>query len=358
MSSTKFFRFPWATSGDKATIPNAVQPSGAVSYSQGFGPDYERNPATDPLAKRVPRDESNQLYYDITDNLRAWQVAGLPEWVTSAQNDGSPVSYPINALVRHDQSGAFRNYLSLVAANTAEPGTDDTKWELQDGFNLSLLESAAGRLIGIKIFTSSGTYTPPPGMTFCIVEGCGGGGGGAGGSNPSAGNVSLGAPGGGATSGRASFTAAQIGASQSVTIGAGGPGALSTSGSAGGTTALGSLLSLPGGEPGGILNNAAAPAFNGNGSISGAAAGANISQKRGSTPGYATSVTPLADGIFCGPSGDTPFGTGRANASNANGVAGIGYGSGGSGVALAAGGGPAFGGDGAPGILIILEYGA
>lgn len=121
MSSTKFFRFPWAASGDKIDIPDTVPPSGAVSYPQGFGPDYERNPATDPLAKRVPRDETNQLYYDLTSNLRAWQIGALPEWVTAAQNGGTAVTYPAGSLVRHDQSGAFVNYMALIETD-GEPG--------------------------------------------------------------------------------------------------------------------------------------------------------------------------------------------------------------------------------------------
>lgn len=215
----------------------------------------------------------------------------------------------------------------------------------------------AGRLLGVQTFTSTGTYTPTPGMTYGIAEGCGGGGGASGGINPTAGNLSLGAPGGGATSGKAFFTAAQIGSSKAVTIGAGGAGGSAASGSAGGTTSLGSLLSLPGGTSGSIFNTTGFPAFNGNGSTSAAATGANISSKRGATPGYATAVSAAVAGVFCGPGGDTPYGTSVGNAANTNGPAGSGNGSGGAGVALTNGGGPANGGAGAGGVLIITEYG-
>ena len=80
----------------------------------------------------------------------------------------------------------------------------------------SAIRMAAGRLIAIQTFTSSGLYVPTPGMTFCIVEGCGGGGGGSGGANPGVGQVSLGAPGGSATSGRARFSSSDIGSGKAV----------------------------------------------------------------------------------------------------------------------------------------------
>lgn len=126
MSSTHFYRFPWAVSGDKTPVPDVAPGSGAVSYPQGFGPDYERDPTLDPLAKRVPRDETNQYLFDITSNLRAWQIGGSPEWVTAAQNGGVAVTYPIASIVRHDQSGAFVNYVARVETSD-EPGTS-TDW--------------------------------------------------------------------------------------------------------------------------------------------------------------------------------------------------------------------------------------
>ena len=122
MSSTKFFRFPWATSGDKASIPETAQVDGSVSYLEGFGFDYELELGVNAAAKPVPRPESNQLYFDITENLRAWQLAGLPEWVTAAQNGGVAVAYPKSAIVRHDYTGAFLLYFAEVATDD-EPGT-------------------------------------------------------------------------------------------------------------------------------------------------------------------------------------------------------------------------------------------
>lgn len=132
MSGQYFFRQPFAASGDKTAIPQTTG-DGTVNYNVGWGPDYSLDPATDPDAKRVPRDQTNQFYYDVTDNLRQYQLTGTPEFVTSAQNGGSAVAYAIGARVRLGDV----TYTSLVAANTATPGADPTKWRPTDAFSLT-----------------------------------------------------------------------------------------------------------------------------------------------------------------------------------------------------------------------------
>ena len=119
----RFIRFPWATTGDRVAVPFNTDPGGAVSYAQGFGPDYEIAPG-DPGWKPVPRDETNGLYYDLTDNIRQYQLNGAPDWHPAADNDGVAISYPLNAIVRHNDL----IYRSIVAANTVEPGTNPARW--------------------------------------------------------------------------------------------------------------------------------------------------------------------------------------------------------------------------------------
>lgn len=119
----RFIRFPWAITGDRAEVPFNTDPGGLVSYAQGFGPDYELD-KTDPNWEPVPRDETNGLYYDITDNIRQYQLNGAPEWHPATDNDGVAISYPLNAIVRHNDLV----YRSIVANNTVEPGADPTKW--------------------------------------------------------------------------------------------------------------------------------------------------------------------------------------------------------------------------------------
>lgn len=117
----KIFKTPFATQGDVAVIPDALQPTGAVSFAQGFGPDYER-PNTDPLYKPVPRDETNYLYRAITSAIGELQIQGLPSWAT----EGAP--YPIEARVRH----ANKVWRSSAANNNTTPGASGATWEELD----------------------------------------------------------------------------------------------------------------------------------------------------------------------------------------------------------------------------------
>lgn len=136
MSNQKFFTAPFALNGDKTAVPDTAQGSGAVSYAEGYGYDYERNPSSDPSALYLSRPQFNQLMYDLTSNLQQYQLNGFPEWVTAAQNDASgsavPVAYNQQAVVRYDTSGGAGTgwvlFASLVNNNTTVPGTDPTKW--------------------------------------------------------------------------------------------------------------------------------------------------------------------------------------------------------------------------------------
>lgn len=127
----KYFRFPFADSGDKTAVPDDVQPSGAVSYPQGFGVDYSRDLDVDPLAKAVPRAEFNQIMNDATGAIRFIQQNGVPEFITSADNGGAPYSYGLGAMVRWraDPGDPYRTYISRVDSNTATPATA-ANWQL------------------------------------------------------------------------------------------------------------------------------------------------------------------------------------------------------------------------------------
>lgn len=124
------FRVPFAAAGDTAAIPELVQPDGSVSFTQGWGPDYQADLDTDPNAKPIDRSQTNQLFKTITENLAVWQTAQFPEWITSADNGGSPYPYERNAVVRYrpSPSDPWTLYVSLQDANTFVP-TDATRWQ-------------------------------------------------------------------------------------------------------------------------------------------------------------------------------------------------------------------------------------
>lgn len=148
----KFFVTPFATTGDKTPIPNAVQLDGSVSYAQGFGPDYQADPATDPDAKDVPRDEMNQVLYDLSNATREYQISGTPDFITSVLNGGTPFSYSINARVRYNDE----IYESRVNSNTDLPTVAASWRKISGGAQSFLITDAAGT---VNVMTAA--FTPP-----------------------------------------------------------------------------------------------------------------------------------------------------------------------------------------------------
>ena len=78
----KYFNKPFAVSGEKGAIPNDTQPGGDMSYEQGFSSDYQADQTSDPNAKDIDRQQTNQLYNDITSELKIWQEQGLRTYST------------------------------------------------------------------------------------------------------------------------------------------------------------------------------------------------------------------------------------------------------------------------------------
>ncbi|MDI2595035.1 hypothetical protein POF45_26960 [Pseudomonas sp. 681] len=213
-----------------------------------------------------------------------------------------------------------------------------------------------GRLINVQTFTSSGTYTPTPGMVSCVIEVQGGGAGGAGATVPSAGNVSLGAPGLSGAYGRGRFSAASVGSSQTVTVGAGGAGGVGAAGTVGGSSSVGGLISAPGGIAGGVLNNQVPPQYNGNGTTTAQPTGANISGNSGTGSGL--SYAQSSSFGYGGYGGASNYGGGLSVTAinSGSGSAANNYGAGGGGVCAGSGSAILTGGGGKSGIVTIWEY--
>jgi len=149
--------------------------------------------------------------------------------------------------------------LAQMAADTLKgnnTGSTANAADLTVAQSMAML-GAVGKITR-QTFTGSGTYTPEAHMLYCLVrlQAPGGGSGG----TPATTTGNLSASGGGGSGGYAErlLTAAQIGASQTVTIGAVGAAGASTpgAGGTGGTTSLGALLSATGGA-GGAVGSAA-----------------------------------------------------------------------------------------------------
>lgn len=207
--------------------------------------------------------------------------------------------------------------------------------------------------VNIQTFASSGTYTPTSGMLYCIIECVGGGGGGGGSASATATLfISAGGGGGGAYS-RKFASAATIGVSQTVTVGAAGAAgtAGNNNGGAGGQSSIGSICTANGGT-GGTGNGGSASPAGGAGGVAGTG--------DFSVPGQAGiygSATTVITGSGTGGSSVFGFGGGyNLSTSPLAGTAGQVYGGGGSGGTSFNVGGTSAGGAGAKGIVIVTEY--
>jgi hypothetical protein len=214
------------------------------------------------------------------------------------------------------------------------------------------LGQAVGRLIGVQVFVTSGTYNPTPGTTSIVAEGVGGGAAGGGAAATAGTTVSVGSGGTAGSYGKGRYTSGFAG--QAVVIGASGVPVSGSNGGNGSTTSLGSLLSIPGGT-GGSRAGAAAPPFMAVGSSGTAPSGANLIGSGGApgSPGIAISTT------FGVPGSGGPSAFGAGASTSASGIIGAGAngpGAGGAGAFQGISGAALSGGTGANGILVIYEY--
>lgn len=113
-----FFLYPFAEAGDTTAIPNTGGSTGPVNYQYGFTPNYELNILTNPSAIPIPRQQMNQLFFDITTALQQYQSQGTYPWV--APGSGGPANYPIFARTLYNG----QVWESQVATNTSVPGAD------------------------------------------------------------------------------------------------------------------------------------------------------------------------------------------------------------------------------------------
>jgi hypothetical protein len=342
------FTVPWANSASGSFI---TKPVPAVSTGPAAGQDLGFPPATalpEGSGGTPPNinDINGALYYATA--WEQWIQAGAPI-VYDATFQTAIGGYPKGAIVPSAATPYLR-WISTVDNNTSDPDTGGANWL-----------AMSGRLIGGKptLFTASGTWTPNILTATALfgVQGAGGGGGGA--TLPSVGNVSLGSPGGSGAWALGFFAAATFGSSQTITVGTGGASATGGNGSAGGTSSVGSLVVCAGGIAGGMLNDQAAPVFNGNGSSTAAPTGGNIESSEGSGGAPSTAMSAASPGMITGMGGSSRFGAGAPQIAGNGGTppAAVNRGSGGGGSCINNGyGGSASGSAGANGAVWVWEY--
>lgn len=124
----KFFRLPFASSGDKVAIPDTPPVDGSINYTTGFDADYEADPVANPATyKDIPRTGVNQALFDITNAIKELQ-SDVQAWINPSLNGGTNVQYALGMRVRYTDGNVYE---SLSNANVALP-TDPTHWALVD----------------------------------------------------------------------------------------------------------------------------------------------------------------------------------------------------------------------------------
>jgi hypothetical protein len=189
------------------------------------------------------------------------------------------------------------------------------------------LTGFTGRLLNVRVFSATGTYTPTTGTAavYVRVQGAGGAGGGTPVTNSS--QAAAGSGGSAGSYAEGYYTSGYSGVT--MTIGAGGTGSSSANGGAGGATSFGALLSCPGGA-GGIVGSAAVSTFvTGAGGSTTACTGTSLMSRIGQAGSQ--SIVLAGPASRSGDGGSSTFGMSAGIWSTAIGFAGQ-FGGGGSGA--------------------------
>ncbi|WP_454647790.1 glycine-rich domain-containing protein [Bradyrhizobium liaoningense] len=344
--------------GSAASVTNSGTSSAAVfDFTIPAGKSYGGTSATSLAIGTGSKAFTTQagLAYQDGARVRASSAADTSNWMEGlATYSGTSLTIAVD---KTNGSGTHADWNFNVVG---QPGAGD----LSSANNLSDLASivtartnlGAVGVVKVQKFTSSGTYTPDPHLLYAIIE-CVGGGGGGGGCNAIAGNQGAAGGGGGGSYSRTISDVATVGASQTVTIGAGGAGVAASTGNAGGDTSVGSLCIGKGGAggSGGVFGAGGAGGIAGTGDFT-------VPGQPGGPGNYFVSLTAqvLSTGAPGGSAG-LGFGAGglavvaAANTAT-NGNAGGNYGGGGSSGATNNVSANSTGGAGAPGVVIITEF--
>lgn len=127
---SKYFKTPFAASGDKSAVPDDLQLGGEVSYTEGWTPDYEADQNTDPNAKDVERQSENGIKHDITEALKEIQEYGYKVYAAD-------VVYPVGGRAPGSDGNVYRAAIEngpSTGAGVVDPVGDNTgTWVNADG---------------------------------------------------------------------------------------------------------------------------------------------------------------------------------------------------------------------------------
>lgn len=255
-------------------------------------------------------------------------------------------------VAEHNQDGTHSDITADSAAITGALSAGATTLS---GALVTAVSDTNARLGDIVTFTSDGTWTKDANLKFVIVEVQAGGGGGGGTAAPGASQTCMAGGGGGGGYSRKKIAAASLGATETVTVGAGGTAGSTGNGGTGGTSSFGTHATATGGSGGvGTVTDNTAGRMK-NGGVGGIGSSGDLNTA-GAAGGNGVVVSNAGNIGYGGAGGNSRLGGGSTSAiANSHGQAGGNYGGGGGGCARAdtnAG----TGGAGAAGIVIVSEY--
>ena len=294
-------------------------------------------------------------YYILTYAGSGWRVLGGVAQYTSVTNltanSGDMISVTAGTGVvdfrtlrgTHDAAIADLDRWPRGKNANADQAVYVTSLELLAWIQSHMTTGGAG-LLNIQVITASGTYTKTAGTTRALVFASGGGG--AGGMHVCC------AGGGGAGATAVNFVDLSAISTVACTIGAGGTGVQASGGGqsiggSGGTTTFGSYASAGGGQGGQGIDKG------GNGGV--ATVGKMLINGGDGMTSYSGNYFGSGNGgpSFWGGGG----GGADTNANTGSGYAAKAYGSGGGGGDSGMPGGGRTGGNGAPGVILVIEFG-
>lgn len=288
-------------------------------------------------------EEASNGFIDLTGVLTGDRIVSVP---------GDP---PQMYVVRNGTTGNFSLTFQGASGSGVVVPKGKPMWLVSDGTDVTDGQTSnPGRLIGVRVITSSGTYTETPGTKSVIVEIQGAGGAGGGAPAITVGQTSTGACGGAGGYVRHRMTSGFSGAA--VLIGAPGVGVAGAFGGNGGSSSFAGITAGGGSGGGTSLTGGLSIAGGGTG---GTAPVGSILRIPGATGPL--QIGNSTSGFFVPQSAPSGYLGASAPGANvvSNGNAGIGYGSAGGGTVNLSGfgGGAALvGGAGAPGVVIVWEF--
>jgi hypothetical protein len=163
----KYFVYPFAIAGARTPIPDPTDPSGVVTWQQGYGSRYTLELGVDTMALAILNTQYNEVLYEATLALQQYQQHGTPDFITSADNLGTPYSYSKYDRVRYDPGGGVQIYSSLINGNTDTPPS--VNWETVN--NTGVVRSWNGSTTPVDV--TAGTNVSITSGTISFVNGSG-----------------------------------------------------------------------------------------------------------------------------------------------------------------------------------------